>query len=259
MKKLSVVLLVCSALLLSACSNEKESTTTASTSDKQETVNSSSKEKAKKEASEKKKAEEAEKKKQEEISKKVTEADTAMKAAEANLNDETIFNAKTAIEAIPGGNNELQKRLETATANLNAIKQQAAQPQQQTSVQAQQQAQADTQVQNDADGNGIPDDSPYNNTTPEERAKGAQMEADANSQWHQGQENIQNGVDPNGNELLPGQDHAAGSNPDGTPDPWVQGQIDWAIENGYSNPDGTPTEKGQQAIDEVNANASPTE
>lgn len=183
MKKFSVVLLVCSTLLLSACSNEKKSTTTASTSDKQETVNSSSKEKAKKEASEKKKAEEAEKKKQEEISKKVTEADTAMKAAEANLNDETIFNAKTAIEAIPGGNNELQKRLETATANLNAIKQQAAQPQQQTSVQAQQQAQADTQVQNDADGNGIPDESPYNNTTPEERAKGAQMEADAQTRY----------------------------------------------------------------------------
>ncbi|MGL5898334.1 MAG: hypothetical protein ACRCZW_01480 [Lactobacillaceae bacterium] len=55
---------------------------------------------------------------------------------------------------------------------------------------------------------------------------------------------------------MPGQDHAPGSNPDGTPDPWVQGQIDWEKENGYLNPDGTLTQKGQQANDEVNANAS---
>lgn len=64
------------------------------------------------------------------------------------------------------------------------------------------------------------------------------------------------GYDPNGNAVMPGQDHAPGSNPDGTPDPWVQGQIDWEKENGYLNPDGTPTQKGQQADDEVNANAS---
>lgn len=218
MKKIVGILLVCSTLLFSACSSDKKAEPTDATS-KQETKASStedSKEKAAAEA--KKKAEEAEKKKQEEIAKKVTEADTAMKAAEANLTDETLSAAKSAIEAIPGGNNELAKRLETATANLTAIKQQAA-------TQEAQQAQQN-QVQNDADGNGIPDDSPYNNTTPEERARGAQMEAEANAQWHQGQENIQNGVDPNGNELLPGQDHAAGSNPDGTPDAWVQGQLD---------------------------------
>lgn len=58
---------------------------------------------------------------------------------------------------------------------------------------------------------------------------------------------------------MPGQDHAAGSNPDGTPDSWVQGQNDWAIQNGYMNPDGTNTAKGQAADDEVNANAYPTD
>lgn len=211
-------MLVCSALLFSACSNDKKAESTDATS-KQETKTSSTDDLKKKEATKaKKQAEEAEKKKQEEISKKVLEADTAMKNAEANPTDETLATAKTAIEAIPGGNNELAKRLEKATANLEAIKQQAAQTQQQIAQQ--------NQVQNDADGNGIPDDSPYNNTTPEERARGAQMEAEANEQWHQGQENIQNGVDPNGNELLPGQNHAAGSNPDGTPDAWVQGQLD---------------------------------
>ncbi|MDN2635897.1 hypothetical protein OEZ17_00045 [Enterococcus avium] len=217
MKKGSLLLLICSILLFSACSSDKKKVSSDSAI-KQEVVNSSSKEKTSKETSEKKKAEEAEKKRQEEISKKVLEADTAMKNAEANPTDETLATAKTAIEAIPGGNNELAKRLEKATANLEAIKQQAAQTQQQIAQQ--------NQVQNDADGNGIPDDSPYNNTTPEERARGAQMEAEANAQWHQGQENIQNGVDPNGNELLPGQNHAAGSNPDGTPDAWVQGQLD---------------------------------
>lgn len=220
MKKfVKVISLLFTILIFTGCSTEKKanSADSAAKTESSSTVDKKKKaedEKAKEEAKKK----EAEKKKQEEIAKKVVEADTAMKAAEANLTDETLATAKTAIEAIPGGNNELAKRLETATANLEAIKQQAAQTQQQLAQQ--------NQVQNDADGNGIPDDSPYNNTTPEERARGAQMEAEANAQWHQGQENIQNGVDPNGNELLPGQNHAAGSNPDGTPDAWVQGQLD---------------------------------
>ena len=59
----------------------------------------------------------------------------------------------------------------------------------------------------------------------------------------QGQINRERGYDPNGAPLLPGQDHAAGSNPDGSPDAWVQGQINWAKRNGLMNPDGTPTQK----------------
>lgn len=144
MKKIVGILLVCSTLLFSACSSDKKAEPTDATS-KQETKASStedSKEKAAAEA--KKKAEEAEKKKQEEIAKKVTEADTAMKAAEANLTDETLSAAKSAIEAIPGGNNELAKRLETATANLTAIKQQAA------TQEAQQAAEQVQQVQQQA-------------------------------------------------------------------------------------------------------------
>lgn len=142
-----------------------------STDTKTDTIDSSSsvkkvKKADKKKVVEKEKAEEEAK--QVEIAKKVSEADTAMKAAEANLSDETFESAKIAIEAIPGGNNELQKRLETAKANLETLKQQAL---------------TDTQVQKDTDGNGIPDDSPYNNTTPEERARGAQMEADAQTKY----------------------------------------------------------------------------
>lgn len=257
MKKFSVVLLVCSTLLFSACSTDKKTKSTDSTS-KQETkvsLTKDSKEKADAEA--KKKAKEAEKKKQEEISKKVSEADTAMKAAEANLTDETIAAAKTAIEAIPGGNIDLQKRLETATANLEAIKQQTTQVQQQQAATQEQQTTNPDPNFIDEDGNGFDDRSVFNDPTA--RAEYARGEAEAQREWEQSQQNIQNGYDPNGQPLLPGQDHAAGANPDGSPDAWVQDQIDWAIENGYSNPDGTPTEKGQQAIDEVNANAIPTD
>ena len=71
----------------------------------------------------------------------------------------------------------------------------------------------------------------------------------------QGEINRQRGCDPNGNPLLPGQDHAAGSNPDGTPDAWVQGQIDWAKQNGYLNPDGSETDKGRAADQWVEENA----
>lgn len=67
-------------------------------------------------------------------------------------------------------------------------------------------------------------------------------------QLTQGEINRQRGYDPNGNPLLPGQDHAAGSNPDGTPDAWVQGQINWAKQNGYMNADGSLTQKGQQQV-----------
>lgn len=146
-KKIIGILLVCSILLFSACSTDKQSEATDATS-KQETKVSSSEDSKKKEATEaKKKAEEAEKKRQEEISKKVVEADTAMKTAEANPTDETIATAKTAINAIPGGNNELAKRLETATADLNVMKQQQAQVAVEQTQQQTYQQQEDPQVQ----------------------------------------------------------------------------------------------------------------
>lgn len=74
-------------------------------------------------------------------------------------------------------------------------------------------------------------------------------------QLTQGEVNRQRGYDPNGNPLLPGQDHAAGANPDGSPDAWVQGKIDWAKQNGYLNQDGTETDKGRAADQWVEENA----
>lgn len=67
----------------------------------------------------------------------------------------------------------------------------------------------------------------------------------------QGEINKELGHDPKGAPLLPGQDHAAGANVNGDPDPWVQGQIDWAIREGYMNPDGSDTEKGKQLKQQV--------
>ena len=97
-------------------------------------------------------------------------------------------------------------------------------------------------------------------STKQQAPNQAQNQGNANQhnqqpqQKTQGQINVERGYDPNGAPLLPGQDHAAGSNPDGSPDAWVQGQINWEIRNGYANPDGTLTEKGKQARDEVYAN-----
>lgn len=184
MKKISITLLVCSALLLSACSKNNES----AQADSEEKSNTSTKFSSTNNFKAKKLAEE--KKKQDKTAQKIREADEAMKQAEANLTDESIENASKAIDAIPGGNNDLSKRLETSRAKLNEIKEQAAAAEAQ---QAQQQQHVQDQVQNDADGNGIPDDSPYNNTTPEERAKGAQMEADAQRRYW---EAYNNGASP---------------------------------------------------------------
>lgn len=177
MKKLTIVFLLCSTLLFSACSSDKKAETADSTSKQQIEAKKIEDSKKKKAAEDKKLAEEAEKKKQEEIAKKLLEADAAMKTAESNPTDETITAAKTAVKAVPGGNAELNQRLEVVSDKLELIKQQASTTQSQAN---QQQIPA---VQNDADGNGVPSDSPYNNTTPEERARGAQMEADAQSRY----------------------------------------------------------------------------
>lgn len=50
-------------------------------------------------------------------------------------------------------------------------------------------------------------------------------------QTPQGQINRQRGYDPSGAPVIPGQDHAPGATPDGTPDPWVQGQLDYYGQN----------------------------
>lgn len=81
--------------------------------------------------------------------------------------------------------------------------------------------------------------------------KSSNSSLQASPKKSQGEINRERGYDPNGAPLLPGQDHAAGDNPDGTPDAWVQGQVDWLKENGYLNEDGSPTQKEKDAEAEV--------
>lgn len=86
---------------------------------------------------------------------------------------------------------------------------------------------------------------------PKPQNKQANNQQNANSsqqqqlqrQLTQGEINRQRGYDPKGAPTLQGQDHAAGANPNGSPDAWVQGQIDWAKRNGYMNADGSYTQK----------------
>lgn len=78
-----------------------------------------------------------------------------------------------------------------------------------------------------------------------------QTSSNGGQQLTQGEINRQRGYDPNGAPLLPGQDHAAGSNPDGSPDAWVQWQLDWQQKSGGQYyPDGTPTPGSQRTPEE---------
>lgn len=71
-----------------------------------------------------------------------------------------------------------------------------------------------------------------------------QSQGNANQQPKtQGQINMERGYDPKGHPIMPGSDHAAGYNPDGTEDSWVKGQDEWLHKNGLINPDGSPTQK----------------
>lgn len=100
-------------------------------------------------------------------------------------------------------------------------------------------------------------ESAFSNSSSVASSSSQQSQSNGNGQLSQGEINRQRGYDPNGNPLLPGQDHAAGSNPDGSPDAWVQGQIDWAKQNGYLNPDGSETQKGIEADQEVERDSQP--
>lgn len=142
-KQVGALLTIILIFTLAGCSTNNNEHSTESSETKQETKASKDKEKKLAEEAEKKeKEEQAEKEKQDLIAKKVLEADTAMKAAETNPTDETMA-AKEAIESIPDGNSDLQKRLEAATVNLETIKQQATEAQrvaaEQAALQAQQQ------------------------------------------------------------------------------------------------------------------------
>ncbi|WP_423360808.1 hypothetical protein [Melissococcus plutonius] len=137
MKKItwSVLIGVAFCLLLTGCGSEKKADTSTSSA-KKEIKSSTSKnndkenekkaEQAKKDKEAQETKEKAEKEKQAQIAQKVKEADTVMKQAETNPTDTTVNNAKSALNAIPGGNPDLQRRLDAVTVALSNAKQQAA-------------------------------------------------------------------------------------------------------------------------------------
>ena len=111
-----------------------------------------------------------------------------------------------------------------------------------------------TENKSNADNNSSSQQSSSQQTTAQSSSSTVQNSNTAKQQSKpksQGEINKELGHDPKGAPLLPGQDHAADANVNGDPDPWVQGQIDWAIREGYMNPDGSDTEKGKQLKQQV--------
>lgn len=106
-----------------------------------------------------------------------------------------------------------------------------------------------TENKSNADNNSSSQQSSSQQTTVQSSSSTVQNSNTAKQQSKpksQGEINKELGHDPKGAPLLPGQDHAAGADVNGNADPWVQGQIDQLVRDGYMNPDGTDTEKGER-------------
>lgn len=176
----------------------------------------------------------------------VIKADGVMKNAETNQTRENLDKAKAAVATIPDGNTDLQHRVELVENAINAKEQQEASAQQPDYTSPEQQpGESDAEYQQRVDRIAAEMD----------KQQDAEYYASLSPEERQSQQNVLNGTDPSGEPLLPGQDHAAGADVYGNPDSWVQGQIDWAKQNGYLNEDGTPTEKEIQAEKDVASDA----
>ncbi|MGK9308865.1 hypothetical protein QQF98_09360, partial [Melissococcus plutonius] len=124
---------------------QETKSSTSRNSDEEESHKKAEQAKKDKEAQEAK--DKAEKDRQAQIAQKVKEADEAMKQAEANPTDTTVSNAKATLSAIPGGNPDLQKRLDAVNVALNNAKQQVAEQAQAAQVKKQEEQAQATQEQ----------------------------------------------------------------------------------------------------------------
>lgn len=95
----------------------------------------------KKKAEEQKAKEEAEKKRQEEINQKTSTAKTILEQAEANPTRDNYNAALSAIQSIPGGNQELLNRLVNVDSTIKSNEAAEAERQKQQAAEAQRQAQ----------------------------------------------------------------------------------------------------------------------
>ena len=99
------------------------------------------KEEAEKKHQEEQKAKEAEKKRQEEINQKTSTAKTILEQAEANPTRDNYNAALSAIQSIPGGNQELLNRLVNVDSTIKSNEAAEAERQKQQAAEAQRQAQ----------------------------------------------------------------------------------------------------------------------
>ena len=120
---------------------KSSSSSVSVSSESREKDEQKAKEEAEKKRQEEQKAKEAEKKRQEEINQKTSTAKTILEQAEANPTRDNYNAALSAIQSIPGGNQELLNRLVNVDSTIKSNEAAEAERQKQQAAEAQRQAQ----------------------------------------------------------------------------------------------------------------------
>ncbi|MDT2772733.1 hypothetical protein P7H39_04090 [Enterococcus durans] len=130
-----------SSVSVSSESREKDEKKAKELAKKKKAEEQKAKEEAEKKHQEEQKAKEAEKKRQEEINQKTSTAKTILEQAEANPTRDNYNAALSAIQSIPGGNQELLNRLVNVDSTIKSNEAAEAERQKQQAAEAQRQAQ----------------------------------------------------------------------------------------------------------------------
>ncbi|HHB0783881.1 TPA: hypothetical protein ACOAUQ_001693 [Enterococcus faecium] len=130
-----------SSVSVSSESREKDEKKAKELAKKKKAEEQKAKEEAEKKRQEEQKAKEAEKKRQEEINQKTSTAKTILEQAEANPTRDNYNAALSAIQSIPGGNQELLNRLVNVDSTIKSNEAAEAERQKQQAAEAQRQAQ----------------------------------------------------------------------------------------------------------------------
>ena len=130
-----------SSVSVSSESREKDEKKAKELAKKKKAEEQKAKEEAEKKHQEEQKAKEAEKKRQEEINQKTSTAKTILEQAEANPTRDNYNAALSAIQSIPGGNQELLNRLVNVDSTIKSNEAAEAERQKQQATEAQRQAQ----------------------------------------------------------------------------------------------------------------------
>ena len=130
-----------SSVSVSSESREKDEKKAKELAKKKKAEEQKAKEEAEKKHQEEQKAKEAEKKRQEELNQKTSTAKTILEQAEANPTRDNYNAALSAIQSIPGGNQELLNRLVNVDSTIKSNEAAEAERQKQQAAEAQRQAQ----------------------------------------------------------------------------------------------------------------------